>query len=273
MNNSSPLAPSGILGTIAKLVRLTENLGVGWSHWLHPTNNKTARANFAEYLKFGCPKVSADGMVVTPTLPEGADLARLILGDDFVSPEEICEVYGFSYSEDYLTNFEATLPDLQMLLWLRINDYMLVAGPNVDLNLLGVRALDRSEFYYQNDGDGWFEDKAHTFSQADIVCGGKWLMLRKGDMPNSRLKNWREQLKLLSELERVPNVAEVSYGVTVYRKVRSVYLLPNLLVRTSSVDADCLRVFVGDYEEQGLCVGHLSGDAPRESLGVSSTRN
>lgn len=273
MNTSSPLAPSGLLGTIAKLLRLTENLGVEWSHWLHPTNNKTARKNLAEYLKLGCPKVNADGMVVNPILPEGVDLARMILGDDFISPQEVAAAYGFSYSEDQLAHFANTLPDFETLMWLRTNGYMLVAVPAFDQNLLGVHALDRSLFYRKNDGDGWFEDEKHTFSRTDMIRGRQWLMLRKGDVPNSRSKNWNEQSKLVASPERVPNVAEVCYGVTVYRKVRGIYLLPNFYVRTSSVDADGYRVSVGDFDERGLSVDYFWGDDRHDDLGVSSARN
>lgn len=114
-------------------------------------------------------------------------------------------------------------------MWLRANGYMLVAGPATDQNLLGVRALARSLFYRMNDGDGWFEEAKQTFSRTDMIREGQWLMLRMGDVPNSRSKNWNEQLKLVSDPEYVPNAAEVSYGVTVYRKVRGFLPLDELL--------------------------------------------
>jgi hypothetical protein len=206
-------------------------------------------------------------------LPKGYALSRLILGDDFISPEDVASAYGFSYTKDQLAQFASTLPEEKTIQWLRTNGYMLVAGPTTDLNLLGVRALDRSLFYRKNDGDSWFEDEKHTFSRTDMVRGGQWLMLRKGDVPNSRSKNWKEQASLVTSPEYVPNVAEASYGITVYRKVRGVYLLSDFYVRTSYVDADGVRVIVGYFDEQGLGVydywdGHRDVD-----LGVSSARN
>lgn len=258
------------LDTAAKFFRTMQKAGVDFTG---PMQNTTKRANLAAYLALGCPKVNADGMVVNPTLPEGVDLARLILGNDFISPEDVANVYGFSYSEDQLAHFADTLPDFETLMWLRTNGYMLVTGPTTDQNLLGVRALDRSLFYRKNDGDGWFEEEKQTFSRTDMVRGGRWLMLRKGDVPNSRSKNWKEQSSLVTSPEHVPNVAEVSYGVTVYRKVRGVYLLPNFYVRTSSAAAGGDRVGVGDFGEQGLGVGYDWDVIRADVLGVSSARN
>ncbi len=163
--------------------------------------------------------------------------ARFILGNDFISPEEVARVYGFSYTEDQLAHFADTLPDFETLMWLRTNGYMLVAGPNEDLNLFGVRALDCLLFYPHDDYECWYIDEKQIFSRTDIVRGGQWLMLRKEGVPNSRSKRWSEQSKLVALPEYIPNVAEVSYGVTAYQKVRGVCLLKDHRFYTSSVNA------------------------------------
>lgn len=274
MTTSLPLAPSGLLGTIAKLLRLTEDLGVEWSHWLHPTNNKTARSNLAEYLKLGCPKVDIAGVVATPSLPEGVDLARFLLGDDFIAPEDVAKAYGIMYTGEQLAIFAKTLPDFETLVWLRGNGFMLVAGPHVDFNLLGLRTLDSSLYYRKDDNDDkWFEETGRKVSQTDMVHGGQWLMLRKGGMPKSRSKNWNEQSMLVDNPERVPNVAEVSYGVAAYLKVRGVYCLSDLYVRTSSVGADGDHFFVGRLCARGLCVNKAHDSHRNIYVAVSSARN
>lgn len=204
-------------------------------------------------------------------LPKGYALAKMILGDDFISPEEVSSVYGFSYSEDQLAQFASTLPDEKTIQWLHTNGYMLVAGPATDQNLPGVRDLDNQLFYSKT--EGWYAEDKHTFSRTDMVRGGQWLMLKKGDVPNSRSKNRNEQSKLVISPEHVPNAAEVSYGVIVYCKVRGVYLLPDFYVRTSSVDADGRRVSVGYFGGQGLFVVYFWDDDRIDDLGVSSARN
>jgi hypothetical protein len=258
------------LDTAAKFFRIMQKAGADFTG---PMQSTTKRANLAEYLKLGCPKVNQDGAAVIPTLPEGADLARMILGDDFIAPEDVAEAYGFTYSDEQLVTFADTLPDFETLMWLRINGFMLVAGPNADLNLLGVRALDQSLFYHKSDRDDWFEQEMHTFSRIDMVRGGQWLMLRKGDVPNSRSKNWDEQSSLVTSPEYVPNAAEFTYGVTVYGKVRGVYLLPNFWVRTSSVDGDEDRVRIGRPGRQSFYVFYDWDHVNASYLGVSSARN
>lgn len=259
--------PSGVLGTVAKLIRLTD---VEWSHWLHPTNNVNARRNLADFLAKGCPKITDNGEIVTPTLPDGEDLCRLILGDDYLSPEDVAKAYGWSYSDDQLANFAETLPDMETVLWLRSNGYMLVATPPTDTNLLQVRDLDNQLFYSKS--KGWYAESQHTFSREDVVKAGEWLMVRKEPYPNSRSKNWDEQKNLITEVEHVPNASEVAYAVTAYYKVRGVYLLKGIYVRTSSVDADGDRVIVGSFGGVGLHV-HYYWDADRsDDLGVSSSR-
>ena len=262
--------PSGVLGTVAKLIRLTEKEDVEWPHWQHPTNNVTARHNLAEYLKMGCPKVSDNGEVVTNQLPEGHELARLILGDDYITPEEVATAYGVSYTDEQLEHFADTLPDTQTILWFRANGYMLVAGPSTEMNLLQVRDLDNQFFYSKT--EGWYAKEKEKFAQTDVVKADEWLAVRKDEVPNSFSKTWKEQQDLITEVEHVPNAPEVSYAVTAYFKVRGIYLLRGKYVRTSSVDADGNHVHVGNFDEDGLSVG-LYWDVNRDGLiGGSSTR-
>lgn len=262
--------PSGVLGTVAKLIRLTEKEDVEWSHWQHPTNNVTARRNLAEYLQKGCPKVNDNGEVVTNQLPEGHELARLILGDDYVTPEEVATAYGVSYTDEQLEHFADALPDTQTILWLRANGYMLIAGPTTELNLLQVRDLDNQLFYSKT--EGWYAEDKEKFAQADVVNAGQWLAIRKEAVPNSFSKTWDEQQDLITKVEHVPNAPEVSYAVTAYCKVRGVYLLRGKYVRTSSVDAGGVHVYVGDFDEDGLSVSDYWDGYRGDNIGVSSAR-
>jgi len=270
-NTSQPNpTPSGVLGTVAKLIRLTEKEDVEWSHWQNPTNNVTAWRNLAEYLKTGCPKVSNNGEVVTNQLPEGHELARLILGDDYITPEEVATAYGVSYMDEQLEHFADTLPDTQTILWLRVNGYMLVAGPSTELNLLQVRELDNQLFYSKT--EGWYAESKYTFSREDKVVDGEWLAIRKDEVPNSFSKTCGKQQDLITEVEHVPNAPEVSYAVTAYFKVRGIYLLRGKCVRTSSVDEDGSYIVVGNFDEDGLYVDYYWDGDRYGDLGVSSAR-
>ena len=260
--------PSRVLETVAKLIRLTEKEGVKWSHWQRPTNKEKARRNLAEYLQMGCPKVNDKGELVTNQLPEGHEMARFILGDDYITPEEVATTYGVGYTDEQLENFANTLPDAQTILWRRINGYMLIAGPPTELNLLEVRELDNKLFYTET--EGWYAESNQKFAQDDKVVAGEWVSIRKEEVPNSFSKTWRKQLKLITEDEHVPNAPTVSYAVTAYYKVRDIYLLSDKCVRTSSVSADGNHVCVGDHDTGGFCINHYRDHARYGHIGVSS---
>lgn len=202
--------------------------------------------------------------------PKGFALAMLILGDDFISPEDVANAYGFHYSDEQITAFADTLPDEKTLQWLRTNGYMLLATPPTDHNLLQVRDLDNQLFYSKS--EGWYAESQHTFSREDVVSACQWLMVRKEPYLNSRKKTWDKQKALLTDVEHVPNAPEVSYAVTAYYKVRGVYLLKGVYVRTSSVDAGGHRVLVGGFGADGLHVYDYWDDDRRDGLGVSSSR-
>ncbi|MDD3531408.1 MAG: hypothetical protein PHV99_02355 [Candidatus Pacebacteria bacterium] len=196
------------------------------------------------------------------------DLARTILGKDFISPEDIMKSRrGFIYTDDQLAQYGDTVPSQEVLEWCRDNDYMLVAGPNRPMSLLDVRDLKRDHFYSKE--GGWYAEQ--KFAENDKV-DTRWVMLRKGPVLNSTSKNWNEQQTLLSETEVTPNVAGVAWCVTTYKAVRNVYLLPGVYVRTSSLDSDGVRVSVGSFDARGLRVSGGWGGRRGDGLGLASSR-
>ncbi len=196
------------------------------------------------------------------------DLARTILGKDFISPEEVAKSRkGVAYTDDQLSQFSDTVPSQEMLEWCRDNGYMVVAGPNRPMSLLEVRAL-RKDHFYSKEG-GWYAEQA--FVQNDKV-ETRWIMLRKEPVPQSTSKNWNEQQALLSADEVTPNVSEVTWCVTTYKAVRNIYLLPSIYVRTSSLDSDGDRVYVGHFDAEGLDVDYYWDGVRHGNLGLSGGR-
>jgi hypothetical protein len=218
----------------------------------------------------GCPKINTECEVVINQLPEGHELARLILGDDYITAEEVAKVYNFSYSDEQLQHLEETLPDMKTILWLRANEYILIAGPPTELNLLQVRELDNKLFYSKT--EGWYSNDKEKFARNDTTKAGEWLAIRKEAVPNSFSKTWKEQQELITDVEHVPNSSEVSYIITTYFKVREVRLFENKYVRTSSVDVDGDHVYVRDFDEDGLVVNRYRDDYRSDSIGVASSR-
>jgi len=262
------------LDTFAKLVRVIEKEGVAWEDLIRPINNLTARRNLAEYLQAGCPKMPVapvpDKVVQTSVpLPDAYLAAAKILGQDFIPPEELAQARGVSYTDEQLKTFADTLPTQEVLEWCQKNGFMVVAGPPQPLSLLQIREM-KPEYFYTKEG-GWYAEECEKFSREQKVTT-QWLMLRKEPVPNSLNKTWDAQKKLLSEVEYVPNDAEVEWGITTYKVVRNIYLLRGGYVRTSSVGSLRHRVLVGFFDASGLVVDDSYVVSGWGGVGVASAR-
>src|SRR5690606_21433649 len=99
-----------------------------------------------------------------------------------------------------------------------------------------------------------------------------WLAIKKTVVNGSFNKNWNDQNKLLSPEEHVPNAAEFCWVVTIYYKVRGIYLFPDTYARVSSLDSVGDRVNVGYFDAGGLGVDSGWDDDRSSDLGLSSAR-
>ncbi len=190
-------------------------------------------------------------------------LAREILGDDFISPEDIRKVYQLQASDNM-----DTLPSENDLRWLKANGYILVPMPHEHLSVLDVRNLDNKLFYSKT--GGWYEEQKFARDERTGPYTS-WLAIKKTVVNGSLNKSWNDQNELLSDVEHVPNAAELTWAVTIYYKVRGVYLFPDTYARVSSLDSGGNRVGVGVFDARGLSVGNRWDD-DRSRLGLSSAR-
>ena len=197
------------------------------------------------------------------------DLAKTILGKGFISPEEIATARGLTYTDEQLAKFGDTLPAQDVLEWCRDNGMMLVAGPPKPMSTLDIRSI-KIDYFDSREG-GWYSNKSEKFARND-KAEPVWIALRKEPVAESLNRNWSEQSDLVAEPMVVPNAAEALWGFTTYKAVRSIYLLPNLCVRTSSVDSVGDHVNVGDFGALGLCVDSHWDNKRFDSLGLASAR-
>lgn len=198
------------------------------------------------------------------------DLAKTILGKDFISPEEIAKSRRLTYIDAELATFGETLPDETALAWCRENGCALVAGPPNAMSLLDIRAHHNPYFYTKE--DGWYADPRQKFSRDD-KADPVWIALKKEPVEGSRSRTWSQQIALVKSPMIVPNAAEAVWGLTTYKAVRGVYLLPNVYVRTSSIDSFGHRVRVGYFDSNGLYVLSYSwDDYPLDHIGVAGAR-
>jgi len=270
MDTIAPLAnASDTLDTFAKYVRVMERAGVNFNQFTLPINSRTARRNLADFLKAGCPKltIKADGTAPSADMT-CYKLASAVLGEDFISPEEVAKSRGgVVYTDDQLAQFGDTVPSQEVLEWCRDNGYMVVAGPNRPMSMLEIRDI-RSDYFYSQKG-GWYAEQA--FARSD-KADTRWIMLRKKPVPESTSKNWNEQQTLLGNDEETPNVAEVVWCVTTYKAVRNIYLRSSIYVRTSSLVSDGSHVGIGLFDAEGLHVNGWHDDNRCDDIGLASAR-
>jgi len=167
-------------------------------------------------------------------------VARDIMGDDIIFPEEVAKARGLVYTEAQLKQLSDTIPTAEVLRWGKEKGYALMPAPPKAMSVLDVFALkvDRKE----QGIDGWLN--LEFFAHDEKTTFG-WLMIKKTPVDNSMGKNWDEQNKLLSEVERVPKVAELVWFATTFFEVRGVRPVEGTkFVRTSSLQSDGFRVDV-----------------------------
>ena len=197
------------------------------------------------------------------------NLAKIILGKDFISPEAITKTRGLSYTKEQLVAFGDTLPAQEMLEWCRDNGMMLVAGPPKSMSLLDVRSVKVDYFYSEQ--IGWYTESIEKFARTNKV-ETVWIAFRKEPVANSFYKNWLEQSKLVEAPMVVPNAAETVWGLTVYKAVWGKPPVPNLYMRTSCRDSSGQCVAVGYFGNEGIYVGSGGNSECRFDLGVASAR-
>lgn len=184
------------------------------------------------------------------------DVARRILGDDFITPEEIMSARPvIKYTDAQMEGFEKTLPRPDELEYLRDKGIILLPGPGTEMSLLDIRALNE-EFFYCKKG-GWYSKE--SFSHDDKV-GTEWLKFPKKPILDSIGKGWDEMRRQLPETEYVPNVAELAWVDTSSKAVRGTYLLSGVIIWTSSLDScNNLRVYLGHPSEKGISINSYGG--------------
>lgn len=198
------------------------------------------------------------------------DLARSILGDNFLTPQEVAKARGIVFTNKQLETLANTLPTAEELQSLRKDDYILVPGPADPKSLLDIRIMNPAHFYTKE--SGWYANDDQVFSRNDKATV-RWFKVPKTVyLAGSLSKNLDEQTAMVPKDHYVLNAGELAWVVTTYHAVRGIYLLPSHYVRTISVNADGNRVYLGNFDSLGLDVRRYFGDSRAGNLGLAVAR-
>ena len=238
--------PTAVLDTAAKLFRVMRKAGASFSCFNLPLQDMTARRNLVEFLRLGCPKVAS-----TVKTFSSLDLATIILESRFITPYEVATAHGLVYPEEQLEEYDRRLPWPEVIAWCRANDYMLLPNPPEPMSFMQIHDLNRELFY---PGGKWSAPEDSILHQEKTRVAS-WLAIRTKVVPDSWCKEWQQKLQLLSQVERVANLAELAWALTTYKKVRNVDLMTNgQPALTSGVDPDCHMAIKYDASNAGLVI-------------------
>lgn len=196
-------------------------------------------------------------------------LAQSILGMDFITPEEVSKGRSsIVYTADQIIALAESLPPLDVLKWCKDNDYVVIPAPPTQMSTINLYETKSDHFRSYTKMGVWYDNE--KFAHEDKTSFG-WLAIKKTPVLDSTNKNWNDQIKLLSNVEYIPNAAEMSWFITTYFEVHGVRLLDDVYVRTSSLDSDGYHFYVGCFSVDGLIVNNFWGDC-YSRLGLSVAR-
>lgn len=256
-----------VLDTAAKFFRIMQKAGADFTG---PMQNIEKRHNLVDYLKLGCPVVDSTGAIVAT--PVCYDLARLILNHDFITPNEVMARRNLTYTDEQLRDLETSFPSIDVIIWCRSKHAILIPAPPEAMSLLDIRDLKPN--LISNKEGAWYAAADQSFAREDKIKATSWLALGKSLMPDSRGKKPEDQLFLLSEDERLPNVAEIAWGLTTYKEVRGTHLMnEGDYTRTTSRTWSGLHVVIGGLGRGIIDIDfyhpHSPGDKwHKSSLGI-----
>ncbi|MFA6183671.1 MAG: hypothetical protein WC682_01050 [Parcubacteria group bacterium] len=184
------------------------------------------------------------------------DDAHMILGKDFISPEEIAKAFCKNiYSKKMLQHYIDTLPAQHEIEWARDKGHVLVAGPPKKMTLEEINSLFSDYFcrkrkdpeFYSNHCSGHWADPVQANKEVEEIFNRQeaiqltWLMISKNIVPLSDDDTWEEIQWRIFKGGYIPTITEVIWSFASYYKVRQKHLSDamassrtSMNVRTSS---------------------------------------
>jgi hypothetical protein len=237
------MEPEGKARIIASLIAMLDSYDVNDEDWHKVSGDPARERRLADYIKAGCPEDSAVRVGLDPESE-----ARRYLGPRFLGPHELSTLLGFSYPFIQLERFARTVRDFQLFEPFS-SELCLIAGPPNELNLLQVRDLAPALFTYRV--MGWFGDEKETFSRADLVKPGQWLVILPEGVPDTEHMSYLAQKNRIPRNLRVPNAAEVCYAIMVMAAAKVRNMSDRITVRTSSMTKSGVQVTVEYHSRTG----------------------
>ena len=161
----------------------------------------------------------------------------------YVSPEKQSV---FKYSPSHLDELYTTFPDLNTVIRIKEEKFILMPTPNVAMNLHDV--MDRFPSYFKASECQWCKSLYQRAFIDEFILPGKWLAIRRTVYKPFINSTWPAQLEVLPDGMYVPRAVELAYTMAMYAKVYERHLFGSWMNRTSTVTADHKNVSIGLFK-------------------------
>jgi hypothetical protein len=145
--------------------------------------------------------------------------------------------------------------------------YIPVSIVSVRAKTAGVKLPENHRMFY---GQDWYDKNA----VGNGVSALEWHLIRKTSVPDSKSKTWSQQKEMVdaTNIDRVPEADVMVYMIIGHFLETGVRLFEKEYVRTSTLDSDGHRVYVGHFDSRGLRLNGWDDDSRDDDLGVSAGR-
>ena len=193
------------------------------------------------------------------------NLARKIMGENFLGIEEAIQHFGRCFSEPELQAL-AEIPFSETVLHECKDTHILVCVPS--LSILDIRGKVENRLFFSHD-DAWYNEQ--RFANNNGKFG--WRLVRKTAVPDSNSKNWEQQQKLLPKGNFVPDTRTITYTIIChYLATGKLIFNSDYYVRTSDVDSVDCHVSIGYFGFRGLNISSFQDDDNGDNLCLASAR-
>jgi hypothetical protein len=222
---------------LVNLANFTQAMAKAGADFTKPLNNPKQLENLATYLKLGCPQLKTTGRFNMSTCKSGEALARLALGNNFISLEEVSRYFRLTYSREQSQNMVAKLPSIEDIGAAFSEGTIILPGPPQELSLIDVVNLDRDTFK-PNELPERYDDR-YAMCTKDKICGNTWFAIQARHLLDVtgevEVSSWEVLESHIPEGYRLLNLTEAAYILLVCRKIRELKLGRDLRVFTSSM--------------------------------------
>lgn len=189
------------------------------------------------------------------------DRARAIMGKNFFGIEEAIRHFGVNPTRPQIVAL-STIPFSDAVLKRCKNSHVLIAL--FPLSILEIRDRAKQTLFFSHE-DAWYNDE--IFAE-ELAEARSWL-IQKTPLESSTDTNWWTQQKMIGKNAKVPSAQLMVYCVIGHFLTTGERLLKDVYVRTSTVGSGNLRVNIGHFGDDGLCIDGKSDDYIYDHLGLA----